>query len=87
MEKPDSPPAPSAPTPPVRAEEPALLPTIRDHAERLQLLPWQVAAIVARLHGEHVDGKRLFADGASLNTRMSDADFDAAAQRALHGRI
>lgn len=74
--------------PPVRAQAApaAALPTIRDHAERLKLERWQVSTIVARLHGEHVDGKRCFESGVDANTRMSETDFDAAMQRALHGR-
>lgn len=85
------------PAPPVGTQPPAqetkqpaaeLLPTVRDHAERLGLVPWQVGAIVARLHGTHdEDGDRVFPDGASLTTRMSDEDFDAAADVALHGRV
>lgn len=59
---------------------PDLLPTIRDHAERLKLLDWQVKATIARLHGS-------FVDGASLNTRMSAIDFEAAVDVTLHGRI
>lgn len=63
-------------------------PTIRDHAERTQLAPWQVAAIVARLHGVHdEDGARVFPDGVSMTTRMSVADFDEATEVALKGRV
>lgn len=87
--------APPALTPPVRpaADAAAVIapdapPTIRDHAARLDLAPWQIAATVARLHGEHdADGKRVFPAGVDLNTRMSVEDFAAAADTALHGRI
>lgn len=65
-----------------------LEPTIRDHAERLQLTPLQVGVVIARLHGAHdEDGKRRFPAGVSHVTRMSADDFDAALQVALHGRI
>lgn len=65
-----------------------LEPTIRDHAERLKLASWQVAAIIARLHGIHdEDDERVFVDGVSLVTRMSVADFDEAAEVALKGRV
>jgi hypothetical protein len=63
------------------------LPTIREHAERKALAPWQLAALMARLSGEHIDGKRRFVDGVSLTTRMSVADFDGALDVTLHGRI
>jgi hypothetical protein len=65
-----------------------VLPTIRDHAERAQLAPWQVAVVIARLNGDHdKDGKRRFVDGVGLTTRMSDDAFDKALQVALHGRV
>lgn len=89
----DQPPAPpvgsqssvkSAPA--AKAEE--MLPTVRDHVERLKLEPWQAGAIVARLHGAHDEkGNRVFVDGVSMTTRMSDEDFDEAADVALHGRV
>jgi hypothetical protein len=61
--------------------------TIREHAERKALAPWQLAALMARLNGEYVDGKRRFVDGVSLTTRMTVEDFDGALDVALHGRI
>jgi hypothetical protein len=81
------------PVPPVGEKtsapvSPTLLPTVRDHAERLQLKPWQVGAVVARLNGEHdEEGVRVFPEGVSLTTRMTDEEFDAAADVALHGRV
>ncbi len=86
----DKDPAPKAPkSSDVRpADEAAALPTIRDHAEAKKFAPWQVAAIVARIHGAHDEnGARVHKDGVSANTRMSEADFDAAAKLALTGRI
>lgn len=80
------------PAPPVGKDTSARVveadPTIRDHVERAQLEPWQVAAIVARLHGTHdKDGERVFPDGVSMTTRMTVADFDQAAEVALKGRV
>jgi len=86
MDEKDQPPA----APPVAAQTsaPELLPTIRDHAERLELAPWKVGAVIARLHGTHDEkGKRVFEHGVSLTTRISDADFDAALELTLHGRV
>lgn len=84
----DQPPAPPAAVQTSALRAPVLLPTIRDHAERHELKPWQVGAVIARLHGVHdEDGKRVFPDGTSLTTRMSDDDFDAALDVALHGRV
>jgi len=84
--------APLAPTQSLRAVPDAfveLAPTIRDHAERLKLAPWQVTAIVARMHGDHdADGLvRTFPIGVDANTRLSVPEFDAAADVALKGRI
>jgi hypothetical protein len=94
---PPAPPAPSAeeqkPDEEQKSDEeqkPAeqLEPTIRDHAERLQLAPWKVEAVVRRLHGTHdEDGERVFEKGVSHNTRMTEAEFDAALELALHGRV
>jgi hypothetical protein len=78
----DDPTPPLAPTVPVRVQEAPTLPTIRDHAERLELAPWKVKAVIARLHGS----RELTAPGVDLNTRMSQSDFDAALDVALHGR-
>jgi len=82
------PPAPPAPAEEAPAVEERVEPTVRDHAARLELEPWQIATIVARMNGEHdADGKRVFAKGVDLNTRLTDTDFDAALKTALHGRI
>ena len=88
----DSPTAPPASTPPLRSQSApsaeSVAPSIRDHAERLKLAPWQVAAVLARMCGEHdEDGARVYPDGASLNTRIAVADFDGALDVALTGRI
>ena len=102
MENSETPPAPSAPTKPLRpaqadADAAALkeaderLPTIRELAESRGLKEWQIAALVARLHGAHVekDGAqvRVFEHGVSRQTRMTVEDFDAALEAALHGRV
>jgi hypothetical protein len=84
----DSPPAPKAPfvAPlPIAAvpKEAPSAPTIRDHAERCSLQPWQVKAVIARLHGLREPG----AAEVSEVTRMDSDTFDEALDQALHGRI
>jgi hypothetical protein len=80
-----APEAAAAPEPLPVVPEP--LPTVRDHIERLALERWQAAAIVARLNGEFINGVRRFPLGVSLITRMSVADFDAALQAMMTGRV
>lgn len=82
----DWPEAPSAPK--AKVSPVSEVPTIRDHAERLQLDPWQVGAVVARMNGEHDDkGVRKFPQGVSVTTRIGETEFDAALHIALHGRV
>lgn len=63
------------------------LPTVLDHVERKALERWQAVAIIARLNGEHVDGKRKYADGVTQSTRMSAEDFDASYDAMMTGRV
>jgi hypothetical protein len=76
-------PAEAAAPAPAEAAAPAEAPTLRDHAEGAQLRPWQLAAIVRRLHGAREEG----AAEVTANTRMNAQAFEQAAAVALHGRI
>lgn len=81
--------APEAPAPATAAVEaptaaaPAEAPTVRDHAERLQLKPWEREAVIRRMHGERDEG----APDVNANTRLDEEAFTAALTRALHGRV